>query len=63
VLIDVSEESISSIFRVEEKRKTASEESAWADADVTWGIDPLLGNASLNTFPRKEILGKQPVTV
>jgi hypothetical protein len=28
VLIDVSEESISSIFRVEEKRKTASEESA-----------------------------------
>jgi hypothetical protein len=33
VLTDVSHESIASIFKVEEKRKSTSEVPAWAGAD------------------------------
>jgi hypothetical protein len=33
MLTDVSEEHIASIFRVEGKKKFASEEPAWADAN------------------------------
>jgi hypothetical protein len=28
---------------------------------ILWRIDPLLCNGSINTFPRRQILGKQPL--
>jgi hypothetical protein len=28
---------------------------------ILWLIDLLLGNGSVNTFPRRQIMGKQPL--
>jgi hypothetical protein len=28
---------------------------------ILWHVDPLLSNDSVNTFPRRQILDKQPV--
>jgi hypothetical protein len=33
----------------------------WCEGRAEHTVDPLLGNDSINTFPRRQILGKQPV--